>query len=75
MLTVAYIYMLWYNKGNSQTIYFFQRIYPMKVMKAKCGASNPPAQKPKMAMGGYMKIDKPKKLGAYGGGYMKKKKK
>ena len=46
----------------------------MKVMKAKCGASNPPAQKPKMAMGGYMKIDKPKKLGAYGGGYMNKKK-
>lgn len=47
----------------------------MKVMKAKCGVSNPPAQKPKMAMGGYMKIDKPKKLGAYGGGYMNKKKK
>ena len=47
----------------------------MKVMKAKCGASNPPAQKPKMNMGGYMEIKKPKKLGAYGGAYMKKKKK
>jgi hypothetical protein len=47
----------------------------MKAKMAKCGASNPPAQKPKMAMGGYMHIEKPKKLGAYGGGYMKKKKK
>ena len=47
----------------------------MKMTKAKCGASNPPAQKPKMAMGGYMRIEKPKKLGAYGGGYIKKKKK
>jgi hypothetical protein len=40
-----------------------------------CGADVPPSNKPKMAMGGYMKIEKPKKLGAYGGGYMKKKKK
>ena len=47
----------------------------MKAKMAKCGASNPPAKKPKMAMGGFMKIDKPKKLGAYGGGYLKKKKK
>lgn len=47
----------------------------MKMTKAKCGASNPPSKKPKMAMGGYMNIEKPKKLGAYGGGYMKKKKK
>ena len=47
----------------------------MKAKMAKCGASNPPAKKPKMAMGGYMKMDKPKKLGAYGGGYMKNKKK
>jgi hypothetical protein len=67
--------MLWYNKGNSQTIYFFKRISPMKAKMAKCGASNPPAQKPKMNMGGYMEIKKPKKLGAYGGAYMKKKKK
>mgnify|MGYP001164874802 FL=1 len=42
-----------------------------KVKKAKCGASNPPA----MNMGGYMKIEKPKKMGAYGGGYMHKGKK
>ena len=47
----------------------------MKAKMAKCGASNPSAQKPKMAMGGYMKIDKPKKLGVSGGGYLKKKKK
>ena len=47
----------------------------MKMTKAKCGASNPASKKPQMAMGGYMKIEKPKKLGAYGGGYMKKKKK
>jgi hypothetical protein len=47
----------------------------MKAKMAKCGASIPPAQKLKMAMGGFMKIDKPKKLGAYGGGYLKKKKK
>ena len=47
----------------------------MKAKMAKCGASNPPAKKPKMNMGGYMKIEKPKKLGAYGGGYMKKTKK
>ena len=46
----------------------------MKAKMAKCGASNPPAKKPKMAMGRFMKIDKPKKLGAYGG-YLKKKKK
>jgi hypothetical protein len=46
----------------------------MKMTKAKCGASNPPA-KAKMAMGGYMKIEKPKKMGAYGGGYMHKGKK
>ena len=47
----------------------------MKAKMAKCGASYPPAKKPKMAMGGYMKMDKPKKQGAYGGGYMKNKKK
>ena len=48
----------------------------MKIEKPKCGASNPPAQKkPKMAMGGYMKMERPKKLGAYGGGYMHKGKK
>jgi len=47
----------------------------MKAKMAKCGASNSPANKPKMNMGGYMKIEKPKKLGAYGGGYMKKTKK
>jgi hypothetical protein len=28
-----------------------------------------------MNMGGYMKIEKPKKMGAYGGGYMHKGKK
>tara|TARA_R100001463_G_scaffold95856_1_gene150394 strand:- start:69 stop:218 length:150 start_codon:yes stop_codon:yes gene_type:complete len=42
-----------------------------KTKKIKCGASNPPA----MNMGGYMKIEKPKKMGAYGGGYMHKGKK
>jgi len=47
----------------------------MKAKMAKCGASNPPAKKLKMNMGGYMRIDKPKKLGAYGGGYINKKKK
>ena len=47
----------------------------MKMTKAKCGASNPASKKPQMAMGGYMKIEKAKKLGAYGGGYMKKNKK
>lgn len=56
-------------------INLFPKDFPMKVTKAKCGASNPPAHKPKMNMGGYMKIEKPKKLGAYGGGYMKKKSK
>ena len=47
----------------------------MKMSKAKCGASNSPANAKKMAMGGYMKIEKPKKMGAYGGGYMHKGKK
>ena len=48
----------------------------MKATKLiNCGASNAASKTPKMAMGGYMKIEKPKKLGAYGGGYMKKKKK
>ena len=47
----------------------------MKAKMAKCGASNPPAKKPKMAMGGFMKMDKPKELCAYGVGYLKKKKK
>lgn len=42
---------------------------------AKCGASNPAAKaKPKMNMGGYMKIEKKKPMGAAKGGYMKKKK-
>ena len=44
----------------------------MKHKKAKAGASIPPAQRKRMNMGGYMKVDKPKKLGAYGGGFMKK---
>ena len=48
----------------------------MKMSKDKIGASNPPAKgRKKMAMGGYMKIEKPKKMGAYGGGYMHKGKK
>ena len=43
----------------------------MKMSKGKIGASNPPAKgRKKMAMGGYMKMEKPKKMGAYGGGYM-----
>ena len=45
-----------------------------KPKKVKCGASNPSMNKPKMAMGGYMNIEKKKKPGMYGGGYMKKKK-
>lgn len=45
-----------------------------KPKKVKCGASNPSMKKPKMAMGGYMNIEKKKKPGMYGGGYMKKKK-
>ena len=47
----------------------------MKMTKAKCGASNPASKNPQMNMGGYMKIEKAKKLGASNGGYMKKKKK
>lgn len=47
----------------------------MKKTNAKCGASNPASKKPQMAIGGYMKIEKAKKIGAYGGGYIKKKKK
>ena len=52
----------------------------MKAKRISCGADMRPAQpsskgKAKMAMGGYMKMEKPKKLGAYGGGYMHKKKK
>lgn len=46
----------------------------MNKSKANCGASVPASKKPKMAMGGYMKIEKPKPLGASKGGYMKKKK-
>lgn len=46
-----------------------------KPKKAKCGASVPSMKTPKMAMGGYMSIEKKKKPGAYGGGYMNKKKK
>lgn len=45
----------------------------MKTTKLKnCGASNAASKTPKMNMGGYMKKQK---LGAYGGGYMKKNKK
>ena len=52
----------------------------MKAKRISCGADMSPAQpsskgKAKMAMGGYMKMEKPKKLGAYGGGYMHKGKK
>jgi len=48
----------------------------MKTTKTKaCGADVPPNRKPQMNMGGYMKIEKAKKLGASNGGYMKKKKK
>jgi hypothetical protein len=53
----------------------------MKAKRISCGADMKPTQasspkgKPSMNMGGYMKMDKPKKLGAYGGGYVKKKKK
>ena len=44
----------------------------MKMTKAKCGASNPPAKaKPKMMMGGMAMKKKP----AYGYGGMAKKKK
>ena len=45
----------------------------MKTMKTKaCGADVPPSRKPKMAMGGYMKIEKKKPMGASKGGYAKK---
>ena len=52
----------------------------MKAKRIACGADMSPAQpsskgKAKMAIGGYMKMEKPKKLGAYGGAYMMKKKK
>lgn len=46
----------------------------MKMTKANCGASVPASKKPKMAMGGYMKMDKKKPMGAAKGGYMKKSK-
>ena len=47
----------------------------MKMTKTKaCGADVEPSRKPKMAMGGYMKIEKKKPMGASNGGYMKKKK-
>jgi hypothetical protein len=42
--------------------------------KTNCGASVPSSKKPNMNMGGYMKIEKPKKLGASKGGYVSKKK-
>jgi len=42
--------------------------------KTACGADVEPSRKPKMAMGGYMKINKKKPMGASNGGYMKKKK-
>ena len=44
----------------------------MKMNKANCGASVPASKKPKMAMGGYMKLEKKKPMGAAKGGYMKK---
>lgn len=44
----------------------------MKKTKANCGASVESMNKPKMAMGGYMKADKKKPMGAAKGGYMKK---
>lgn len=47
----------------------------MKMTKTKsCGADVAPSRKPKMAMGGYMKIEKKKPMGASSGGYVKKKK-
>ena len=44
----------------------------MKKNKAKCGASVASMNKPKMATGGYMKLEKKKPMGAAKGGYMKK---
>lgn len=47
----------------------------MKTMKTKsCGADVSPSRKPKMSMGGYMKIEKKKPMGASKGGYVKKSK-
>ena len=47
----------------------------MKMTKTKsCGADVSPSRKPKMAMGGYMKIEKKKPMGASKGGYVKKSK-
>jgi len=47
----------------------------MKTTKTKaCGADVAPSRKPKMAMGGYMKLEKKKPKGASGGGYVKKNK-
>jgi len=47
----------------------------MKMTKTKdCGADVAPSRKPKMAMGGYMKIDKKKPMCASKGGYVKKSK-
>jgi len=47
----------------------------MKTMKTKaCGADVEPSRKPKMAMGGYMKIEKKKPMSASNGGYVKKNK-
>lgn len=47
----------------------------MKMTKTKdCGADVSPSRKPKMSMGGYMKIEKKKPMGASKGGYVKKSK-
>ena len=47
----------------------------MKMTKTKdCGADVAPSRKPKMAMGGYMKMDKKKPMGASKGGYVMKSK-
>lgn len=47
----------------------------MKMTKTKsCGADVAPSRKPRMSMGGYMKMDKKKPMAASNGGYVKKKK-
>ena len=47
----------------------------MRMTKTKdCGADVAPSRKHKMAMGGYMKINKKKPMGASKGGYVKKNK-